>query len=136
MNQTANDWASPDPSKNMTLAEADRFRDDLAASLGVRFYDRFVRSTSGDIVLEDNLRHNPLLSPRLVNLKGHLSGTGAVEINIAEFRSRLRAAARSADPLTQLRSELMNAMPGANITSLLLCVPGVPQTICNGLDRL
>jgi len=136
MSQSANDWASPDPTKNIILEDADHFANDLACHLGIQFYDKFVRTTSGGIVLEMDLRHNQFMSPLPVNLMGHLSMAGSVEINIAEFRSRLRAAARSEQPLQQLQVELSNAVPGLPMANVLLDVPGVQDAIKGQLARV
>ena len=132
---TVTGWASPDPSRNITLADADQFADELA-HLGFRFYQRFVRTTTGDILLEMDVRNNPFLSRQPLNLHGHLSGPGAKEINIADFRRRLRAAARSENPTLQLQRELATALADASIPSLLLQLPGVQQTIESCLGRI
>ncbi|MGD0295744.1 MAG: hypothetical protein ABSE86_01430 [Bryobacteraceae bacterium] len=44
MDPTANDWASSDPTQNITLADADQFKNQLAGALVVQFADRFVKT--------------------------------------------------------------------------------------------
>ena len=72
MNPT-NDWASSDATQNITLADADQFKNQLAAALVVQFADRFAKTASGEIISETELRRNPLPAAP-VNLWGTLGG--------------------------------------------------------------
>ena len=82
MNPTANDYSSPDPAQNISLTEADQFRDRLAGALALEFGNRYVKTTTGVIVSESDVRQNA--SPaQPVNLFGTLADLTAVEINVA-----------------------------------------------------
>src|ERR1019366_5037081 len=98
MSQSANDWASPDPSKNMSLAEADQLSNQLAGGLCVQFGNRYVKTTNGNVISESELRANNYMSPLAVNLYGNLAAANVQEFNIAQFRGSLRNAAVADDP--------------------------------------
>jgi hypothetical protein len=103
MNPTANDYSSPDPAQNISLTEADQFRDRLAGALALEFGNRYVKTTTGVIVSESDVRQNA--SPaQPVNLFGTLADPTAVEINVAGWRSSIRAAALGENPVGDLHS--------------------------------
>lgn len=135
MSQTANDWASPDPRKNIILADADRFSSLLTSTLGIQFLDRYITTTWGGTVSESELRHNQFLSPLPVNLQGHLSAPGAIEINVAEFRESLHQASRSDAPVPEMLRVLGIAMPGANVTGMLMNMPAIQQALRDAAAR-
>ena len=136
MSQSAHDWASPDPQKNMTLAEADQLRNELAAGLGLQFGDRFIRTQYGQIIGEAELRANQYLSPLPVNLFGHLV-PGGQEFNIAEFRTSLRAAALSDDPTGFLTGILLQTFPHmTNVTAMFTRIPAVQDVILSALKKV
>src|SRR6202011_4247632 len=91
-NPAANDWASSDPTQNITLAEADQFKNQLSAALAVQFADRFVKTGGGEVITETELRRNPFPAAP-VNLWGTLAGVGAVPVNMAQMRAAIRSAA-------------------------------------------
>jgi hypothetical protein len=88
MNPATNDWASSDPTQNITLAAADQFKNQLASVLVVQFSDRFVKTASGAIVSEAELRRNNPFPAAPVNLWGTVAGVGAVQLNIAADANR------------------------------------------------
>lgn len=133
---SAHDWASPDPNKNMTIDEADRMRDQLAAGLGLQFGDRYVRTQYGQTISESELRHNQFLSPLPVNLFAHLV-PGSQEFNIAEFRASLRTAALSDDPTGYLTGILQQTFPQmSNVTSMFTRIPAVQEVIQSALKKM
>lgn len=123
MNPT-NDWASSDATQNITLADADHFKNQLAAALAVQFADLFAKTTSGDIISEAELRRNPLPAAP-VNLWGTLAGVGAAPVNIAQMRAAVRAAAQSANPSGDIQNILHQALPKSDVSTMLLKVPAV-----------
>ena len=70
MSQSANNWASADQSKNLTLADADRLGTQLAANLGLQLGSKYVKTTTGEKISEKELRDNQFISPLPVNLYG------------------------------------------------------------------
>ena len=136
MKISANDWASPDPSKNMTLAESDRFADALAGAFAVQFADRYVMTTYGQIIPVAELRRNPFLSPLPVHLQARLACGNSAEINIAQFRSALREAAAGDDPVGDLVDVLSAAMPRTDIAALLLRAPALTEAVRRQLALL
>lgn len=132
--QSAHDWAAIDPSKNMTLADADHLRDVMAAGFGIQFGNRFVRTQYGNVISEAELRANNFMSPLAVNLCGYLAAYGSQEVNIAQFRANLRQAAASGDPTGELVGILQQAMPATtNIASLFTRMPAVQDVIASAL---
>src|ERR1700736_4001594 len=109
MNHSANNWASPDQSKNMTLAEADRLGYQLAGALALQFSTKFVKTTTGEIISEQELRDNQFISPLPVNLFAKLAGQTPNEFNIADFRASLKHAATGDDPTTALLTIVQQA---------------------------
>lgn len=136
MSQSANDWASTNPGQNMTLAEADQLGNQLAGALTIQFGTRFVRTQSGNIISEAELRSNNYLSPLAVNLCGYLAFYQAPEINIAEFRTSLRNAAAASDPTGTLVGVLQQALPGGmNVASMFTRIPAIQAVIATALKQ-
>ena len=136
MAQSANDWASPDPSKNMTLADSDSFANALVAGLQLQFGDRYVKTQFGAIISATELRQNNFMSPLAVNLYGKLAAASAVEFNIADFRSQLRDAAKGDDPVGDLTKVLTAATPGQNIAANILRIPAFADAVRQALQKL
>ena len=128
MNPAINDWASSDPTQNITLAEADQFKNQLAGALTVQFAERFVKTTSGAVVNEPEIRRSPLPAAPL-NLWGTLAGVGAVPVNVAQMRAALRAAARSTNAVGDLEAILQQALPKSDAAVILLRLPAVAAAI-------
>jgi hypothetical protein len=135
MNHSANNWASPDQSKNMTLADADRLGNQLAGALSLQFSTKFVRTTTGETVSEEELRGNQFISPLPVNLFAKLAGPGSNEFNIADFRASLKHAATADDPTTALLTIMQQALPLTNAPSQLTRMPAIQQLIADALSR-
>jgi hypothetical protein len=134
MSQSANDWASPDPTQNMSLADADKLRYAMAGALGVQFGDRYVKTTQGSIISEAELRSNQFISPLPVNLWARLAIPGSLEFNIATFRTNLRQAALADDPIGTLVGILQVLLPfDTQIDSMFTRMPAVQQLIANAL---
>lgn len=136
MTSSANDWASPDPSKNITLAEADHFRDILVASLGLQFGYRFVLTQYGNRISETELRQNNFLSVLPVNLMGLLV-PGSQEFNVAQLRQSIRDAASSDDPIGYLNSLLQQIFPHViSVSTLYTQIPAVRNLIASALKNI
>jgi hypothetical protein len=128
MNPTANDYSSPDPAQNISLTEADQFRDRLAGALALEFGNRYVKTTTGVIVSESDVRQNA--SPaQPVNLFGTLADLTAVEINVAEWRSSIRAAALGENPVGDLENALKQALPQSDVQSILLRATSIQAAV-------
>ena len=137
MSQSARDWASTDPSKNMTLAEVDQLNKELAAGLCIQFGDRYVRTQYNNIIGEPELRGNNYISPLPVNLYGRLAIAGCEEFNIAQFRDSIRDAARSEDPTGTLVTILQRLLPQHNsIASMFTRIPAVQAVIASALKTV
>ena len=80
MNPVANDWASSDPTQNITLADADQFKNQLASAIAIQFADRFAKTASGEIISETELRRSSLPAAP-VNLWGTLVGVGSAQLD-------------------------------------------------------
>ena len=119
MNPAANDYSSPDPAQNISLTEADQFRDRLAGALALEFGNRYVKTTTGAIVTESDVRQNAGPA-QPVNLFGTLADPTAVEINVAEWRASIRAAALGENPVGDLENALKRALPQSDVQSILL----------------
>jgi hypothetical protein len=135
MNPAANDWASSDPSQNITLADADQFTNQLAAAIAVQFTDRFVRTTSGEVVTEIELRRNPFPAEP-VNLWGTPAGTGAVPVNVAQMRTVVRSAAQGNNPSGELHTILQQALPKSDVSTMILRIPAVMITIRTAIGQI
>ena len=122
MNPVANDWASSDPTQNITLADADQFKNQLASAIAVQFADRFVKTASGEIISEAELRRNPLPAAP-VNLWGTLAGVGSAQLNVAQMRTSVRAAAQSNNPAGGLQTILQQAFPKTDPSSIIMRLP-------------
>jgi hypothetical protein len=128
MNPTANDYSSPDPAQNISLTEADQFRDRLAGALALEFGNRYVKTTNGVIVTESEVRQNG--SPaQPVNLFGTLADLTAVEINVAEWHSSIRAAALGENPVGDLENALKQALPQSDVQSILLRATSIQAAV-------
>jgi len=136
MNPIANDWASADPTQNLTLAEADQLRDRLAAALAVQFGSTFVQTTSGDTVSEDELRRNNPMPAAPVNLWGALAGVAAVPQNLAELRAALRAAARGNNPVGDLENVLIQALPKSDAQAMVLRAPAIQAAVQTAIAQI
>ena len=128
MNPAANDWTAPNGAQNISLAEADQFRDRLAAALALEFGGRFVKTTSGGVVTESDLRQNA--SPaQPVNLWGTLADVAPAEVNVAELRASVRAAATGDNPVGDLENALRQALPKSDIQAMILRVPSIQSAV-------
>jgi hypothetical protein len=128
MNPAANDYSAPNAAQNISLAEADQFRDRLAGALAVEFGNRFVKTTTGAVVSESDLRQNA--SPaQPVNLWGTLADAAPAEVNIAELRACVRAAALGDNPVGDLENALKQALPKSDVQSILLRVPAIQSAV-------
>ena len=135
MNLIANDWASSDPTQNITLGEADQFKNQMAAALTIQFAETFVKTASGEIVNETALRHSPLPAAP-VNLWATLSGTGATPVNVAQMRAAIRSAARSGNPTGELQTILHHALPKSDVSILMLRFPAVEAAITAAISKI
>ncbi len=135
MNPTANDWASSDPTQNITLGEADQFKNQVAAALAVQFAETFVKTASGEIVNETELRHSPLPAAP-VNLWATLAGTGATPVNVAQMRASIRSAARSGNPAGDLQTILHHALPKSDVSIVILRFPAVAAAITAAISQI
>lgn len=135
MSQSANNWASPDKSKNITLADADRLGNQLASNLGLQFGSKYVKTTTGEKISEQELRGNQFISPLPVNLYAELVGPVRGEFNIADFHNGLKRAATADDPVTALLTIMQEALPGTNGPAMLTRMPAVQQVIADALGR-
>lgn len=135
MNPAANDWASSDPTQNITLAEADQFKNQLSAALAVQFADRFVKTGGGEVVTETELRRNPFPAAP-VNLWGTLAGVGAVPVNMAQMRAAIRSAARSNNPAGELENILHHALPKSDVSMMILRFPAVAVAIGTAISQI
>jgi hypothetical protein len=136
MIQSANDWASPDPTQNITLADADTFGNALAGGLQVQFADIYIRTTENQIISEAELRSNTFILPLPVNLYTHLVAADSVEINVAQFRASLRAAALANDPTGTLCELLSQAMPQTDVPDQFTRIPAIQQVLLAALQTL
>jgi hypothetical protein len=135
MNTAGNDWASSDPTQNITLAEADQFKNQLAAALAVQFADRFVKTGSGEIINESELRRNPLPAAP-INLWGTLAGVAAAPVNVAQLRASIRSAARGSNPAGELENILHQAFPKTDVSTIILRLPAVASAIGTAISQI
>src|SRR5271166_2707315 len=103
MNPAANDYSAPNAAQNISLTEADQFRDRLAGALAVEFGNRYVKTTTGAIVTEADVRQNASLA-QPVNLWGTLADAAPAEMNVAELLASIRAAASGDNPVGDIES--------------------------------
>jgi hypothetical protein len=136
MNPVTNDWASSDPTQNITLAEADQFKNQLASALVVQFADRFVKTASGAIIDETELRRNNPFPAARVNLWGTVAGVGAAQVNIAQMRTAVRAAAQGNNPAGDLHTILQQALPKTDVSMMILRVPAVMVAIGTAIAQI
>ena len=129
-------WASPDQSKNITLAAATAFAAQLTSALGLQLTGLFVQSTSGEHVTEQELRGNQFESPLPVNLWGELAGGTRKQFNVASFIAEVKALKDADDALTALTSMIEKYLPGTNGMSYLTRMPAVQQAIADALAKL
>jgi hypothetical protein len=128
MNPTANDYSSPDPAQNISLTEADQFRDRLAGALALEFGNRYVKTTAGAIVNESDVRQNAG-SAQPVNLFGTLADPAAAEMNVAQWRASVRAAALGQNPVGDLENALKQALPQSDVQSILLRATSIQSAV-------
>ncbi|HWY46494.1 MAG TPA: hypothetical protein VNX70_03865 [Bryobacteraceae bacterium] len=128
MNPTANDYSSPDPARNISLTEADQFRDRLAGALALEFGNRYVKTTTGAVVTESEVRQNAGPA-QPVNVWGTLADPTAVEINVAEWRASIRAAALGQNPVGDLENALKQALPQSDVQSILLRATSIQSAV-------
>ena len=135
MNPAANDYSAPNAAQNISLAEADQFRDRLAGVLAIEFGTRFVKKPNGDAVPEAEVRQNA--SPaQPVNLWGTLADIAPAEVNVAELRAGLRAAALGHNPVGDLESVLKQALPNTDIQSIILRVPAIQASVRSAISAV
>lgn len=125
---SANDYSAPNAAQNISLAEADQFRDRLACALAVEFGGRFVKTPNGGVVAESDLRQSADPS-QPVNLWGTLADAAPAEVNIAELRAALRAAAAGDNPVGDLESAMKQALPNTDVQSIILRVPSIQAAV-------
>ncbi len=135
MSQSANNWASADQSKNITLADADRLGNELTANLGLQLGSKYVKTTTGEKISEKELRDNQFISPLPVNLYGELAGGTRVEFNIADFQASLKRTAAADDPITTYIELVQHFLPGTNGAFMITRMPAVQQLIADALKK-
>lgn len=136
MNPSANDWASSDPTQNISLAEADQFKNELASALAVQFVERFVKAAGGDTISEAELRRSNPVPSAPVNLWGILEGIAGIPVNVAQMRSAIRAAARSSNPVGELEVFFRQALPKSDFPAMLLRLPAVAAALALAIARI
>lgn len=128
MNPVSIDWTSPDATQNISLADADQFRDRLAAALTVEFANRFVKTAGGGTVTESDLRQNGNLTEP-VNLWGTLADAAPAEVNIAQLLASVRAAAAGGNPVGDIENVLTQALPRTDVQSIVLRAPAIQSAV-------
>lgn len=124
----SNNWASSNPAENITLAEADQFKNQLASALALEFADRFVKAGGGATVSEAEIRRSPLAGAPL-NLWGTLAGVDAVAVNVAQMHAGIRSAAGSTNLVGELENVLKQALPKSDVAGILLRLPVVAAAV-------
>lgn len=128
MNPAANDYSASDASQNISLTEADQFRDRLAGALALSFGDRYVKTATGAVVTESDVRQNAGPA-QPVNLWALLADASPAEINVAELRALLRAAALGDNPVGDLENALKQAIPKTDVQATILRVPAIQSAV-------
>ena len=128
MNPAANDYSASNAAQNISLTEADQFRDRLAGALTLEVANRYVKTRTGGVVSESDLRQNAS-SAQPVNLWGTLGDASPAEVNVAELRASLRSAALGDNPVGDLENALRQALPKTDIQSILLRVPAIQSAV-------
>jgi hypothetical protein len=128
MNPTANDYTAPNPAQNISLADADQFRDRLAGALTLEFGNRFVKTMTGAAITESDVRQNASLA-QPVNLWGTLADAAPAEVNVAQLRASIRAAASGDNPVGDIENVLKQALPATDVQSILLRVPAIQSAV-------
>ena len=132
MNPAANDYSAPNAAQNISLSDADQFRDRLAGALALAFADRYVKTTTGGVVSESDLRQSA--SPvQPVNLWGILADASPSEVNVAELRACLQAAALGDNPVGDLENALRQALPKTDVRAVILRVPAIQSAVRNAI---
>ena len=129
MNPTNDDWASADPTQNITLGDADQFRNALAAALTIQFSQMYVKTSSGDTISESDLRGNNPVPAAAINLWGTLADPSPAPVNIAELRSAIRMAAQRGNPVGDLEDILRQSLPRTDVGALILRVPAIQTAL-------
>ena len=135
MNPAANDYTASTTAQNISLTEADQFRDRLAGALALAFGNRYAKTTTGDIVFESDLRQNAGPA-QPVNLWGTLADAEPAEVNIAELRALVRAAALGDNPVGDLENALRQALPKSDVQSIILRVPAIQSAVRNAIAEI
>ena len=135
MNPAANDWTAPNAAQNISLTEADQFRDRLAGALAMAFGDRFVKTPTGGVVTESDLRQNASLA-QPVNLWGTLADAAPAEVNVAELRAAIRAAALGDNPVGDLENALRQALPKTDVQSIILRVTAIQSAVRSAIAAI
>jgi hypothetical protein len=128
MNPAANDYSASSATQNISLTDADEFRDRLAGALALEFANRYVKTTTGGVVAESDLRQNASAA-QPVNLWGTLADASPAEVNVAELRASLRSAALGDNPVGDLENALKQALRKTDIQSILLRVPAIQSAV-------
>jgi hypothetical protein len=119
MNPAGNDYSASNATLNISLTEADQFSDRLAGALALEFGNRYVKTTTGAVVTEADVRLSAsLVQP--VNLWATLADPAAAEFNVAEWRALVRAAASGDNPVGDLENALKQVLPRSDVQSILL----------------
>ena len=135
MNPAANDYSASNAAQNISLTEADQFHDRLAGALALVFASRYVKTTTGGVISEADLRQNASPAQPL-NLWGMLADASPSEVNVAEWRASLRAAALSDNPVGDLENALKQALPKTDIQSILLRVPSIQSAVRSAISPI
>jgi hypothetical protein len=135
MNPAANDYSASNAAQNISLTDADQFRDRLAGALALEFANRYVKTTTGGVVAESDLRQNASAA-QPVNLWGTLADASPAEVNVAELRASLRSAALGDNPVGDLENALKQALPKTDIQSILLRVPAIQSAVRSAISPI
>ena len=134
---SANDWANPDSSKNMTLDDAVRLDNEITGAFTVQIVEKYVRTTGGNIISERELRDNQFISPLPVNMCGKLSyDPSAPEINLCDLRNEIQSFLSTEDPVYYFRAFLEQMIPNTDINYMFSRIPAVQQLLIAALGRI
>jgi len=136
MNPTTNDWASADPTQNITLGDADQFRNGLASALAIQFADTFVKTSSGDTISETEMRRNNPVPGAAMNLWGTLADASPSAVNIAEMRTAIRSAAQRDNPVGDLENILRQALPRTDVQDTILRAPAIQAAVRSAISSI
>jgi hypothetical protein len=71
-----------------------------------------------------------------VNLWGTLADASPAEVNIAELRASLRAAALNDNPVGELENALKKALPKTDVQSIILRVPALQSAVRSAIASI